>query len=175
MNSLGSKKVLIAIAALTAASIAAYYFFSSSDDEEPKKKGECCSGKQEPANKKGSCCSSKKKPAKKGGCCSGKAKPSKQGMSDQVDQSNATPTEPEAEDEGYFKFTEDPKFGDNVALYMEEAEFRAKCIKNTKYDLAMAFHKGDTCDGHVVVVFDLVTVPEKDLWIDYHGKGVSSV
>ena len=72
-----------------------------------------------------------------------------------------------------FDFVEDPGFDKNVALYKTEAEARRAHVTDVSYDLVMAFRKGDTCDGYIKITFRQVEEKDEDLFIDYHGKGVS--
>lgn len=74
-----------------------------------------------------------------------------------------------------FKFIKDPKFEENVALYRKEASMRAKYISNTKYKVTLALRKGETCDGHTLVTFNLNELPAEDLWLDFAGFGVGYV
>jgi len=35
--------------------------------------------------------------------------------------------------------------------------------------------KGETCDGHTIITFNLNEIPQDDLWLDYAGFGVGYV
>lgn len=41
----------------------------------------------------------------------------------------------------------------------------------------MAFREGETCDGHVIVYFDLISkdYDEEEVYLDFHGKGVERI
>lgn len=69
---------------------------------------------------------------------------------------------------------EDPKFKDAILLYKEEAQARSRYVRNAHYSVTLSLEKGETCDGHAILKWDLESIPDS-LFMDYHGVGVSKL
>ena len=77
--------------------------------------------------------------------------------------------------ESALKVFEDSKYEENVTVTVETAQKRAACLSNVAYDVTLGMPKGTHFFGAINVSFDLSTLQESDLWLDFRGLKIANL
>jgi aminopeptidase N len=70
---------------------------------------------------------------------------------------------------------EDTTYEKNVYVTLDNAKYRASLVDNVNYDVTLALPKGENFYGHFEASFDLVTKPNKTLFLDFRGLKISGL
>jgi hypothetical protein len=70
---------------------------------------------------------------------------------------------------------EDPSYKEQTIIHKSTTDFRANHLINISYNLSLTIMKGSQYYGTQIISFDLKSIPNNPIPIDFHGPLVKSL
>ena len=70
---------------------------------------------------------------------------------------------------------EDKTYEENHYIALSNAQFRKSIVENVKYDVTLAFPKGDFFFGHYQASIDFKEIPSKTFCLDFRGIKIANL